>query len=164
MNRQAIRKPQSIPFSSQDTLVIFGEVFEGGYVTGLIEAARLQGMKIIYSTVGKRDPDGTLRKLSLEEVKSYPQSLVNVPLEAGFDRQAAPNGKSPMDICQAADLRAAESFSMDNKWLQECRLLARENFRLRVRQWLKALCPLLPDQGHVLMAHTMAGGCHGPKF
>ena len=158
MNNHSVRKPKAIPFSSQDTLVIFGEVFEGGYVTGLIESARAQGMKIIYSTVGKRSPEGTLRKLSPEEGSSYPQPLVNVPLEAGFDRQPSKTGQSPLEMCQRAGLKDMESFSIEDKLLEESRRLAREDFRHRVRQWLKELLPLLPDRGNVLIAHTMAGG------
>lgn len=164
MKEQAIRKPKTIPFTSRDTLVIFGEVFEGGYVTGLIEAARGQGMKIIYSTVGKLSPEGTLRKLTPEERNSYPQPLVNVPLLAGFDRQPSKNGKSPLDMCQTAGLKDMEDFSIDNTLLEESRHLAREDFRRRVRQWLEELFPLLPDQGHVLMAHTMAGGVPRAKI
>ncbi len=59
---RTLQKPTD--YSNKDVLVIFGEVFARGYVNGLIEEAQKRQMKVIYSTVGRRDAEGKIRALT----------------------------------------------------------------------------------------------------
>ena len=52
------------PYGPGDTLVVFGEIFSRGYVNGLVDLAKAQGMKVLEGTVGRRDNAGNLRPLS----------------------------------------------------------------------------------------------------
>ena len=158
-----MRKIRDIKWGSDDTLVIFGEVFRGGYVTGLVEAAQKRGMRIIYSTVGRRDTDGKLRRLNAEEVLQKP--LINIPLEAGFDREPALGSeKSPVDLCQSIRLSEWDKVQLDESSLEESRERAVVSFKARVTEWVKELESLLPSKGRVLIAHTMAGGVPRAKI
>ena len=56
---------------------------EGLVIT--IDEAKKAGMKVIYSTVGRRDGEGGLRPLTAEELATKDQPLINIPLECGFD-------------------------------------------------------------------------------
>ena len=53
--------------NSSSFLVLFGELFSRGYANGLVDEAVQNGYKIIKSTVGRRDPDQTLRPLNDSE-------------------------------------------------------------------------------------------------
>ena len=167
-------------FGPQDTLVIFGEFFKGGYVSGLIREAQKKGMKIIYSTVGRRDSTGKLRKTQLEELhfpsptpkpstqsqapSENPPLFIDVPLEAGFDREPADSGKCPLDLCQGIKLHAWEQAPLDQKVLESAQQNARISFKNRVQAWLLQLEKTLPQNGNVLIAHTMAGGVPRTKI
>ncbi len=64
---QQFKPLRDIPKNSyrpNDVLVVFGEVFARGYVNGLIDEAKKAGMKVIYSTVGRRDENDQLRPLT----------------------------------------------------------------------------------------------------
>src|SRR5687768_2759304 len=96
-------------FKKDDLLVIFGEVFERGYVNGLIEEAERHGLKIIHATVGRRNKEGALLPLSSEELAAKKQShLINIPLEAGFDLEPAKNGLTPVDQLKSYGLKGWE--------------------------------------------------------
>ena len=158
MKLQAVRNIKNIDFSELDTLVVFGEVFPGGYVSGLIRSAQAKGMKVIYSTVGRRDSDGKLRKLNSQELESQPTPLINVPLEAGFDMEPSSSGQRPVDLCQEIRLSGWDQASLDKNLIEDSRKRSVLSFQNRTRQWLKELAQILPDKGNVLIAHTMAGG------
>ena len=177
MNLLAMREiPDKKGFSPQDTLVIFGEVFKGGYVSGLIQQAQKIGMKIIYSTVGRRDgPTGPLRKARLEElywpvptgqgaVPNHKNLFIDVPLEAGFDKEPASSGKTPVDLCQEIKLSDWEKACLDPDVLASAQKKARRAFENRVREWLKQLEQIISKEGHILIAHTMAGGVPRAKI
>ena len=66
-------------YKKGDVLVVFGEVFARGYVNGLIDEAKKAGMKVIYSTVGRRDENEALRPLNDAELAEKDQPLINVP-------------------------------------------------------------------------------------
>ena len=158
-----MREIRDIGWNSDDTLVIFGEVFQGGYINGLVQSAQKKGMKVIYSTVGRRDTDGKLRKLNAEEVLQNP--LINIPLEAGFDRETALSSqKSPVDLCQNIKLSEWDQAQLDESLLEESRKRAVLSFKHRVTEWAKELESLLPSKGRVLIAHTMAGGVPRAKI
>ena len=95
----ALRSWQNNPqLQKDDTLVIFGEVFDRGYVNGLIDEARKVGAQVIYSTVGRRDAEQNLRPLTEQELTDKNQSpLINIPLEAGFDMEPSSDGIRPID-------------------------------------------------------------------
>ena len=165
MKLQAVREIKDIKFNESDTLVIFGEVFPGGYVSGLIRSAQSKGMKVIYSTVGRRDAeDGTLRKLNTQELESQPKPLINIPLEAGFDMEPADSGKRPIDLCQNIKLNGWEQALLDKDLMEDSRKKAISSFRQRTEQWMTELSQTLPDEGNVLIAHTMAGGVPRTKI
>lgn len=164
MKLRAVRDIKDIQFNKSDTLVIFGEVFPGGYVSGLIRSAQSKGMKVIYSTVGRRDTDGTLRKLNSQEREPRPQPLINVPLEAGFDMEPADSGERPIDLCQNIKLNEWKEASLNKDLMEESRNKAISSFRQRTKQWITELSQILPDQGNVLIAHTMAGGVPRTKI
>ena len=75
--------PKAHSFSPEDAVVIFGEVFDKGYVNGVIKEAERGGSLIVYSTVGRRTKEGELRPLTKEEILS--PYFINIPLEAGFE-------------------------------------------------------------------------------
>ncbi len=163
-NMKAIREIKDINFTNEDTLVIFGEVFAGGYVSGLIRLAQSKGMKIIYSTVGRRNPDGTLRALNEQELESQPEPFINVPLEAGFDMEPADSGKRPIDLLKKIPLNSWDKAEMDKNMMESARKNAGRAFKERTNKWVKELSQKLPDKGNVLIAHTMAGGVPRAKI
>ena len=158
MQQQAIRTLKNIAFNSEDTLVIFGEVFPGGYVNGLIQAAKSRNMNIIYSTVGRRTPEGVLRPLTEEELEQLPSPLINIPLEAGFDQQIADNGSSPVELCQNIKLQNWEKAKLDKTIVKSAQQKASDSFRRRTKDWIEKLENITPSTGNILIAHTMAGG------
>ena len=183
MNLPAIRKIKDMGFGPEDTLVIFGEFFKEGYVSGLIRQAQKKGMNIVYSTVGRRDSEGTLKSPLSEELYFPPQSqksktlkpsqkgwadkssfFIDVPLEAGFDMEPADSGKRPIDLCQSIKLNEWESAILDKNMLEDSRTKARISFEKRVQEWAGRLEKLLPESGNILIAHTMAGGVPRSKI
>ena len=165
MKLPAVREIKSIDFKKSDTLVIFGEVFSGGYVSGLIRSAEAKGMKVIYSTAGRRDPDGSLRKLNPKEMEEKNQSpLINVPLEAGFDMEPAASRLRPVDLCRDIKLNGWEQARLDKNLMEDSQNRAKLSFKERTQKWLKELNRHLPNKGDVLIAHTMAGGVPRAKI
>lgn len=156
-------RPES-GYKKDDVLVIFGEVFARGYVNGLIEHARKIGMKVIFSTVGRRDDQGQLRPLTSEELAAKEQPLINVPLECGFDLEKSAQGKSPCDQLAGLKLSQADQAELDWTQVDESRKKGRESFRTRVREYLSLLDQQIPAGKNVLVAHTMAGGVPRAKI
>lgn len=156
--------PPRSDWKKGDVLVIFGEVFQRGYVNGLIEEAQKIGMNIVYSTVGRRDENDNLRPLTADELKEKENPLVNVPLECGFDLQATSSGQKPVD--QLEGLKLSDWQTATLKWdsINESQRLAREGFRTRVREYLQKLEVHIPKTANVLVAHTMAGGVPRAKI
>ncbi|HMN69107.1 MAG TPA: hypothetical protein PKC28_11255 [Bdellovibrionales bacterium] len=156
--------PAKPVYGPKDVLVVFGEVFARGYVNGLIDEAKKAGMKVIYSTVGRRDETERLRPLNAEELAAKDQPLINVPLECGFDLVKSSKGFSPVDQLKGLKLSEAESARLDWGQVEESRRFGREDFRRRVGLYLKELEPMIPAGANVLVAHTMAGGVPRAKI
>ena len=157
--------PNLNQFNQHDVLVIFGEVFSKGYVNGLIEAAQKKGMKIIYSTVGRRDADDTLRTLTPEEIAAAGNSpLINVPLEAGFDMTKSEQGITPVDQLKGVKISDWPLAKLDWKQIEESYQKGRKDFQARVKQYIDQLEPMLPADANVVFAHTMAGGVPRAKI
>lgn len=151
-------------YGKKDVLVIFGEVFARGYVNGLIDEAKKVGMKVIYSTVGRRDENEQLRPLTAEELAEKDQPLVNVPLECGFDLAKSSKGQSPCDQLKGLKLSEWNKATLDFAQVEESRKAGRESFRTRVKQYLVELQKQIPEGANVLVAHTMAGGVPRAKI
>jgi nicotinamidase-related amidase len=60
--------PSKVSFTNKDVLVVFGEVFARGYVNGLIDEAKKAGMKVIFSTVGRRDENDSTPTKSRKKI------------------------------------------------------------------------------------------------
>jgi len=151
-------------FKSGDVLVVFGEVFARGYVNGLIDEAKKIGMKVVYSTVGRRDENDSLRPLTHEELATKDTPLINIPLECGFDLQPSSQGVTPCDQLKGLKLSEAGQAQLDWQQVEESRTAGRESFRSRVREYLAALESEIPPHANVLFAHTMAGGVPRAKI
>lgn len=151
-------RPQA-KFSAHDVVVIFGEVFERGYVNGIIDEAKKVGAQVIYSTVGRRDENQNLRPLSDEEISSKNQSpLINVPLEAGFDLEPALNGVRPVDQLKDYGLTGWEAAKLDWDLIEESRRKGIERFRQATTNFLKEIEKFTQPGKNLIFVHTMAGG------
>lgn len=150
-------------FSSNDTLILFGELFNRGYANGLVEAAQSKGMKIIYSTVGRRDKEMSLRPLNSEELIASPSPLINIPLEAGFDLESDASGVSPVSRAQDTKLSEWQNCKIPTKSLNESLQKGRERFRNNVKNYITELRKLNPT-GNLYFAHLMAGGVPRAKI
>lgn len=151
-------------FGEGDVLVVFGEVFQRGYVNGLIEEAREKGMKVIFSTVGRRDENENLRALTEQELSEKDQPLINIPLEAGFDMEKDSSGQRPIDRVAGLKLSEWKNADLNEDDLRECSQKGTARFRKSVQDYMKKLEPMIPAGKNVLFAHTMAGGVPRTKI
>ncbi len=150
---------------SQDTLVIFGEVFQRGYVNGMIEEAERLGMKIVYSTVGRRDSSGDLRLLTADEITEKKQRpLVNIPLEAGFDMTPWKDGTTLVDKLSHYKMSQWKDIEIDLVELENVIEKSKLDFTKRTSEFLDQLEKELPSDGNIVFAHTMAGGIPRAKI
>jgi hypothetical protein len=156
--------PSKVSFTNKDVLVVFGEVFARGYVNGLIDEAKKAGMKVIFSTVGRRDENDNLRALNADEVAQKDQPLINVPLECGFDLVKSSKGLTPVDQVKGLKLSEWNQAKIDWAQVEESRKKGRDDFKTRVKQYLKELEPMIPAGANVMFAHTMAGGVPRAKI
>mgnify|MGYP000993026770 FL=1 len=125
--------PNGQTLGANDTLVLFGELFQRGYANGLVEEAESRKMTIIRSTVGRRDKEGHLQSLSAEDAALVPAPFINRPLEAGFDYEKDDNGVCVIDLLKDVKLSDWESFKIDRDWLQIVKQKARNRFRQQVK-------------------------------
>lgn len=151
-------------FGEGDVLVVFGEVFQRGYVNGLIDEARQHGLKVIFSTVGRRDDNEQLRPLTEQELSEKDQPLINVPLEAGFDMETDSTGKRPIDRVAGLKLSEWKNADLNEADLRVCSEKGTARFRKSVQEYMKKLEPMIPAGKNVLFAHTMAGGVPRTKI
>lgn len=158
-----LRKIEKKSFSKNDTLVIFGEVFQRGYANGLIEEAEKFGVKVIYSTIGRRE-NNQLRKINETELSEKNQPLINIPIEAGFDLDQSQSGLSPVDMMKDCKLSDWQSFKVNWSDLESAKKNAQIRFRSQVQNYLNELEKNLPIEGQVIFAHIMAGGVPRAKI
>lgn len=147
-----------------DVVVIFGELFSRGYVNGLVDEAQSRGLKVIFSTVGRRDESGKLRALNEEELREKDQPLINIPLEAGFDMQPSSQGISPVDQLKGVKLSEWDKATLDWPQIEDSRRLGIIDFAKRVNDYVKQLEVQIPSGANVLFVHTMAGGVPRAKI
>lgn len=156
--------PENLQFQAGDILVVFGELFNRGYANGIVEEAQRAGMKVIYSTVGRRDENQTLRPLHASELEEKGQPLINIPLEAGFDLEASSSGRRPVDQLQGLKLSEWDKAKMDFCELEQSRAAGVASFRSRVKTYMEELENHLSPQANILFVHTMAGGVPRAKI
>ena len=154
--------PPRAGYGPGDVLVVFGELFGRGYANGIVDEARRAGMTVVGATVGRRDGDGPLRPLTAEELAQAEASLggriVNVPLEAGFDLEAAAGGPSPVEQLKGAKPGDWERLRLDWDAVARSREAGARRFEENAARFAEELAALLPARANVLVAHTMAGG------
>ncbi len=154
--------PARSGYGKGDVLVLCGELFGRGYANGIVEEAARRGMTIIGTTVGRRDADGTLRRLTAAELSEAEQNLggrvINIPLEAGFDLQPADDDLSPADQLKGVKPDAWESVRLDWDHIEKSRLLGLDRFKANLASVVVELEKLIPADANVLFAHIIGGG------
>jgi len=149
-------------FKQGDVFVLFGELFGRGYATGLIDAAKKEGMEIIGITVGRRDENNQLRALTQEEKSEAEANLggriINVPLMAGFDLDAAEGEATPTDLLNEMTKDSWREHKLDWAHIERCREVGVDRFRRSAEQAMAELDQMIPSGANVFFAHTMAGG------
>lgn len=157
--------PSEAKYKRGDVLVVFGELFSRGYANGIVDEAENAGLKIIRSTVGRRDETGNLRALTADELAAQPKPFINIPLEAGFDMEpCSQDGTSPVDQIKGVKMSEWDAAKLDWRKVQDSRLRATERFRRNVAAYMKELEQHVPKGANVLFAHTMAGGVPRAKI
>lgn len=160
--------PPKASFKKGDVLVIFGELFTRGYANGIVDEAEKAGLKVIFSTVGRRNSDGTLRALNDEELQAKRDAkqtpLINVPIEAGFDMEPANDGTTPVSQLAGVKLGAWQDAEIDFDKVEQSRINGRKRFRTHVNEWMRQVDAEIPEGANVIFAHTMAGGVPRAKI
>ncbi len=156
--------PPEAGYGPGDVMIVFGELFQRGYANGIVDQAKACGMKVLFSTVGRRESEGPLRALNASELAEKDQPLVNIPLEAGFDMSPAEDGQMPIDQLKGLKLSDWENAKLEWKKLEQSKKTARESFRNRVREYLAEVEKQIPPGANLLFVHTMAGGVPRAKI
>jgi hypothetical protein len=157
--------PTTAKYKAGDVLVVFGELFSRGYANGIVDEAARAGMKVVRSTVGRRDESGRLRPLNEAELGSMPKPFINIPLEAGFDLEpCTQDGTTPVDQVKNVKMSEWESAKFDWAKVEDSRKLATARFRKNVEAYMRELDKHVPRGANVLFAHTMAGGVPRAKI
>ncbi len=154
--------PKTNIFRKGDVFVLFGELFGRGYANGLVNEARKAGMTLIGITVGRRDENNALRKLTNEELAVAEANLggriINVPLMAGFDLDAPKGTPTPTDMLSEMTLKSWQEDKLDWAHIEKCRAAGVQRFRDAVAEAMRELDGMIEDGRNVFFAHTMAGG------
>ena len=154
--------PDTAGYKPGDVLVLVGELFGRGYANGMVEEARRLGMTVIGTTVGRRDSDGTLRPLNNDELTEAAALLggtvINVPLEAGFDMEAVDGQPSVAEQLKKAKPDEWESICFAEGFIEKARAAGTARFRAAMSQVAKQLETMIPTGANVVFAHSMAGG------
>jgi hypothetical protein len=151
--------PTQSQWTSKDVMVVFGELFSRGYANGIVDEAQKKGMKIIYSTVGRRDENQEIRALTKEElIEKNVENIINIPLEAGFDLHKDSQGQTPVDQLKGIKMSEWDQVKLNWKSLEESQRSSIEDFRERVKKFLYQVESEIPDEANVFFVHTMAGG------
>lgn len=158
--------PENSKFKKNDLLIIFGEVFNKGYVNGIVQEAERIGMKVIYGTVGRRDENNNLRALTTEEAAQKGQeNLINTPLEAGFDLDKSSKGLSPCDQLKGLKRDEWNTVKMDWNQINESKKTGLKRFLKNTKNFVnEVLEKHVTEDTNVHFAHTMAGGIPRAKI
>lgn len=159
------RLPMEANYKMGDVLVVFGEIFARGYANGIVDEAERHGLKVIRSTVGRRDTNGSLRALNEAELANQKTPFINIPLEAGFDLEPCEEGgPNPNSFFEGVKLGEWQKAKADFNAIEKSRLRGRERFRNALKSYVKELEKHIPDGKNVIFCHTMAGGVPRTKI
>ncbi len=160
--RPMLQLPKAAGYKAGDVLVLVGELFGRGYANGLIEEAKRLGMTIIGTTVGRRDSDGTLRPLTTEELAEAEAllggTIINIPLEAGFDMEAVDGQPSVAEQLKKARPDDLDTINLDEGFIEKACAAGTARFRAALALLAKELETRIPTGSNILLSHSMAGG------
>lgn len=160
--------PPQAGFRKGDVFVLFGELFDRGYASGLVAEARDAGMEIFGMTTGRRAENNILRPLTADELSTAEANLggriVNVPLMSGFELDAPEGGLTPRDLIGKLTMANWREHKFDWDYLDNCRELGARRFRQAAALAFAQLGQLIPASRDVFFAHTMAGGVPKTKI
>lgn len=157
--------PQNAGYKNGDVLVVFGELFARGYANGIVDEAERHGLKVIRTTVGRRDKDDHLRALTEDELAAQPKPFINIPLEAGFDLEpCSQDGSTPVDQLKGVKMSEWEQVQLDWSKIESSRENGKARFRKHVSAYIQELDKLIPKGANVIFLHTMAGGVPRAKI
>ena len=154
--------PDPAGYKTGDVLVLVGELFGRGYANGLIDEAKRIGMTVIGTTVGRRDSDGSLRPLNAEELTDAEAllggSIINIPLEAGFDMESVNGVPSIAEQLKKARPDDYATVSFIEGSVENAYAAGTARFRSNMALLEAELIKRIPANTNVLLAHSMAGG------
>jgi hypothetical protein len=154
--------PDPAGYKAGDVLVLIGELFGRGYANGLVDEARRVGMTVIGTTVGRRESDGSLRPLSAEELAEAEALLggtvINVPLEAGFDMESVGGVPSIAEQLKKVRPDDFDTFNFIEGSVENAQAAGTARFRAHLARIQAELLTRIPVGANILIAHTMAGG------
>jgi hypothetical protein len=154
--------PEPAGYKAGDVLVLAGELFGRGYANGLVEEARRIGMTVIGTTVGRRGSDGVLRPLTAEELSEAEAllggSIINIPLEAGFDMESVDGLPSIAEQLKKARPDDFATISFIEGSVEKARTAGTARLRAYLAQLQSELIRRIPADANILIAHSMAGG------
>ena len=154
--------PARAGYGPGDVLVLCGELFGRGYANGVVEEAKKRGVTVIGTTVGRRDADGILRKLNAEEITTAAEllggTIINVPLEAGFDMEPGDDGRSPIDQLKGMKPDDWEKVRLDWESVEQARRRGVGRLTANLAAVAAELERVIPEGANVLFVHAMAGG------
>jgi hypothetical protein len=154
--------PEPAGYKAGDVLVLAGELFGRGYANGLVDEARRLGMTVIGTTVGRRGSDGELRPLNAEELSEAEAllggSIINIPLEAGFDMESVDGIPSIAEQLKKARPDDFDTVSFIEGSVEKACAAGTARFRTHVAQLEAELIKRIPADANILIAHSMAGG------
>ncbi len=154
--------PETGGYKAGDVLVLAGELFGRGYANGLIEEAKRIGMTVIGTTVGRRDSDGTLRPLHADELAEAESllggSIINIPLEAGFDMESVDGQPSVAELLKKTKPDEWNTISFPDGLIEKACAAGTARFRTAISQVAKELETRIPAGANILLSHSMAGG------
>lgn len=162
--------PKNKTFKQGDLLVVYGEVFDKGYVNGLIDEALKVGMTVVSGTVGRRDEEGKLRALNNKELAeksntTVHSALINIPLEAGFDLSPSLKGLTPCDQLKSVKRDEWDKVKIDWGQINESLSQGQQDFEERSKSFFEVIeKEYLKEGQNVHFAHTMAGGIPRAKI
>ncbi|HEX9080013.1 MAG TPA: hypothetical protein VF795_10520 [Desulfuromonadaceae bacterium] len=154
--------PDTAGYGKGDVLVLVGELFGRGYANGMVEEARRLGMTVIGTTVGRRDSDGGLCPLNGDELAEAEAllggTIINVPLEAGFDMEAVDGQPSVAEQLKKAKPDEWAAIRFDAEFIGKARSAGAARFKSALSLVAQELESRIPAGANVLFAHSMAGG------
>jgi hypothetical protein len=154
--------PATAGYKKGDVLVLCGELFGRGYANGIVDEAKRRGMTIIGTTMGRRASDGKLRPLNGEERAEAEAilggTIVNIPLEAGFDMEEDDAGRTPVEQLKRAKPDEWEMVRLDWNGIEQSRSNGIRRFTDALARLAADLEKRIPAGANLLFVHTMAGG------